>query len=221
MPRERREDKAARAVRILGRLEEAMPEAHIELDHRTPLELLLAVALAAQTTDKRVNLVTPALFRDFPTAAHLAASTPAQLEPYIQSVGLFRTKARNLVALGQALVRDHGGVVPGTRAALAELPGVGQKTAGVVAMHLGTDFAFPVDTHVLRLSGRMDLSRATDPDDVEADLQRLVPKPRWFLGHQLLVWHGRRVCHARSPECHRCVAAALCPRRGVKPQKDA
>ena len=204
---------------ILGRLEAAMPEAHIELDHRTPLELLVAVALSAQTTDRRVNLVTPALFQDFPTAAHYARATPAALEPYLRSVGLFRTKARNLVALGQALEASHQGQVPTSRAALAELPGVGLKTAGVVAMHLGTDFAFPVDTHVLRLAGRMGLSRASTPDGVEADLQRLVPRPRWFLGHQLLVWHGRRVCHARSPECHRCVAEPLCPRRGVKERK--
>jgi endonuclease-3 len=216
MARERREDRARRAVAILARLEEAMPEARIELDHRSPLELLVAVALSAQTTDKRVNLVTPALFRDHPTAAHYARATPAQLEPYIQSVGLFRTKARNLVALGQALEATHGGQVPSTRAALAELPGVGLKTAGVVAIHLGTDHAFPVDTHILRLSARMGLSTASDPDGVEADLRRLLPRERWFLGHQLLIWHGRRVCHARSPECHRCVAEALCPRRGVK-----
>jgi endonuclease-3 len=216
MAREKLEDKARRAAAILARLEQAMPEARIELDHRTPLELLVAVALSAQTTDKRVNLVTPALFRDFPTAAHYARATPAQLEPYIQSVGLFRTKARNLAALGRALEAAHGGQVPPTRAALAELPGVGLKTAGVVAIHLGTDHAFPVDTHILRLSARMGLSTATDPDGVEADLRRLLPRERWFLGHQLLIWHGRRVCHARSPECHRCVAEALCPRRGVK-----
>jgi endonuclease-3 len=216
MARERLDEKARRAVAILARLEQAMPEARIELDHRTPLELLVAVALSAQTTDKRVNLVTPALFRDFPTAAHYARATPAELEPYLRSVGLFRTKSRNLAALGRALEATHGGQVPSSRAALAELPGVGLKTAGVVAIHLGTDHAFPVDTHILRLSARMGLSTATEPDGVEADLRRLVPRERWFLGHQLLIWHGRRVCHARSPECHRCVAEALCPRRGVK-----
>lgn len=216
MPRESREQQRARAGAVLDRLEQAMPEATIELDYRTPLELLVAVALSAQTTDKRVNLVTPALFRDFPTAAHYARATPAKLEGYVKSVGLFRTKAKNLVRLGAALEAEHGGQVPGTRAALATLPGVGLKTAGVVAIHLGGDFAFPVDTHILRLSKRLGLSSRTDPDGVEADLQRLVPKERWFKGHQLLIWHGRRVCHARSPECHRCVAAGLCPRRGVK-----
>jgi endonuclease III len=193
-----------------------MPEAHIELDSSSPLELLVAVVLAAQTTDRRVNQVTPALFRDFPSAAHYAQATQAQVEEYIKTVGLFRNKAKSLIKLGQALVAGHGGQVPISRAALAALPGVGPKTAGVVSMHLGGDEAFPVDTHVLRLSGRLGFSRKTDPDEVEEELQRLVPREGWFKGHQLLVWHGRRVCHARSPECHRCVVAELCPRRGVK-----
>lgn len=208
------EGRRARAVEILRRLDVAMPDARIELTSSTPLELLVAVLLAAQTTDRRVNLVTPALFRDFPTAAHYARATQQQLEEYIKTVGLFRNKAKSLVRLGQALVERHAGVVPTSRAALAELPGVGPKTAGVVSIHLGGDEAFPVDTHVLRLSGRMHFSRAKDPNDVEADLQRLVPRTWWFQGHQLLVWHGRRVCHARSPECHRCVVAELCPSRG-------
>ena len=193
-----------------------MPEAHIELDYTSPLDLLVAVVLAAQTTDRRVNQATPPLFRDYPTAAHYAKATPAELEAYIKTVGLFRNKAKSLVKLGKALVENHGGVVPLSRATLGELPGVGPKTAGVVSMHLGGDTAFPVDTHVLRLSGRLGFSRQTDPNDVEADLQRLVPEAQWFKGHQLLVWHGRRVCHARSPECHRCVVAELCPKRGVK-----
>lgn len=213
--REAADMRARRAEEVLRLLEAAMPEAHIELDASTPLELLVAVLLSAQTTDKRVNLVTPALFRDFPTAESYARADPADLEPYIKTVGLFRNKAKSLAKLGRALLEAHGGVVPLSREALARLPGVGNKTAGVVSMHLGGDVAFPVDTHVRRLAGRLDFSRADDPDDVEADLQRLVPQPRWFQGHQLLVWHGRRVCHARGPECHRCVAAALCPKRGV------
>ena len=219
MAAEARSAKSARAVALLARLDAAMPEAVIELDYRTPLELVVAVALAAQTTDRRVNQVTPALFRDFPSAEHYARATPAELEPYLKTVGLFRNKAKNLANLGKALVSQHQGQVPVRRAVLAQLPGVGQKTAGVVAMHLGGDFAFPVDTHVLRLSKRLGLSTSDDPDDVEADLQKLVPKELWFKGHQLLVWHGRRVCHARSPECHRCVVAGLCPRRGVKATK--
>lgn len=218
--RETQADKVVRAAEVLRRLDQAMPEAHIELDYGSPLDLLVAVLLAAQTTDRRVNQASPPLFKDFPTAAHYAAATPGELEAYIKTVGLFRNKAKSLVKLGQALVARHGGQVPTTRAALAELPGVGPKTAGVVSMHLGGDEAFPVDTHVLRLSGRLGFSQQTDPNDVEADLQRLVPRAGWFKGHQLLVWHGRRVCHARSPECHRCVVVELCPKRGVK-RKDA
>jgi endonuclease-3 len=206
---------------MLAALDRAMPEAVIELDYETPLELLVAVVLSAQTTDKRVNLVTPALFKAFPTTQHYADATPAQLEAYIKTVGLFRNKAKSLVKLGAELVALHAGQVPTTRAALATLPGVGPKTAGVVSIHLGGDFAFPVDTHILRLSKRLGLSNHADPDDVEADLQKLVPREGWFKGHQLLIWHGRRVCHALSPECHRCTIAGLCPRRGVKPAKPA
>ncbi|MEW5741052.1 MAG: endonuclease III [Myxococcota bacterium] len=218
--RESAEEKRARALEILKRLDGAMPEAEIELDFETPLELLVSVVLSAQTTDKRVNLVTPALFRDFPTAQHYAQATPAQLEKYIQTVGLFRNKAKALVKLGQVLVERHGGAVPTTRAELAELPGAGQKTAGVVSIHLGTDKAFPVDTHILRLSKRLGLSTQPDPDGVEADLRKLVPEEWWFKGHQLLIWHGRRCCDARKPECHRCVVAELCPKKGVPKKKE-
>jgi len=218
--RETVDQKRARALEILRRLDGAMPEAEIELDYTTPLELLVAVALSAQTTDKRVNLVTPALFKDFPTAQHYAQAKPEHIEKYIQTVGLFRNKAKNLVKLGQVLVERHGGEVPKTRAELAELPGAGLKTAGVVSIHLGTDKAFPVDTHILRLSKRLELSTKTDPDGVEADLQKLVPEDWWFKGHQLLIWHGRRCCDARKPECHRCVVAELCPKKGVPKKKE-
>ncbi len=215
MARETTEAKRARAAEIIGRLDAAMPEAKIELDYTTPLELVVAVALSAQTTDKRVNLVTPALFARFKTAADYAAAPPAEVEAYIKTVGLFRNKAKNLVKLGQALVARHGGQVPTSRAALAELPGVGNKTAGVVTIHLGADAAFPVDTHILRLGKRLGLTTKSTPDEVEADLQRLVPQELWFKGHQLLIWHGRRCCDALRPECHRCVVADLCPKRGV------
>ncbi|MCC6332616.1 MAG: endonuclease III [Myxococcales bacterium] len=215
----KREQKRARALQILERLDAAMPEAEIELDYQSPLELLVAVVLSAQTTDKRVNLVTPALFKAFPTARHYAQATPAQVEVYIKTVGLFRNKAKALVKLGQVLLDRHGGLVPKTRAELAELPGAGQKTAGVVSIHLGTDKAFPVDTHILRLSKRLGLSTHAEPDEVEADLRNLVPEPWWFKGHQLLIWHGRRCCDARRPECHRCVVAELCPKKGVPKKK--
>ncbi len=213
--------KRARAVEIINRLDAAMPEAKIELDYTTPLELVVAVALSAQTTDRRVNMVTPALFARFKTAADYAAVTPQDVEPFIKTVGLFRNKAKSLVKLGQVLLERHGGEVPRSRAELAELPGVGNKTAGVVSIHLGTDIAFPVDTHILRLSKRLGFTTKVDPDDVEADLRRLVPQELWFKGHQLIIWHGRRCCDALRPECHRCVVAALCPKKGVKLKKAA
>jgi endonuclease III len=214
--RETHAQKSARAATVLSRLAAAMPEAKIELDYRTPLELLVAVILSAQCTDRRVNRVTPELFAAFPDPAAYARSTPAKIAKYINSLGLFRNKAKSLVKLGKALVEEHGGQVPIQRAALAELPGVGPKTAGVVSMHLGGDHAFPVDTHVLRLSARLGFSRNRKPDAVERDLQKLWPAADWFMAHQLLIWHGRRVCHARAPECHRCVVFDLCPRIGVK-----
>jgi len=220
--KERVAQKKARALEVLQRLDHAMPEAKIELDYRTPLELVVAVALSAQTTDKRVNLVTPALFERYRTAADYAQSTPREIQKYIKTVGLFRNKSKNLVKLGQALVEKHGGEVPGRRAELTELPGVGNKTAGVVTIHLGVEKAFPVDTHILRLSRRLGFSTSKDPDDVERDLRKLVPEDWWFKGHQLLIWHGRRVCDALKPECHRCVVAALCPKTGLsKKQKKA
>ncbi len=217
--RETRDARRARAIEIVTRLDAAMPEAKIELDYRTPLELVVAVALSAQTTDKRVNLVTPALFARFPTAAHYAKSNQAELEGYLKTVGLFRNKAKNLLKLGQVLVERHGGAVPLTRAELAELPGVGNKTAGVVTIHLGGENAFPVDTHILRLSKRLGLSTSSEPDGVEADLRKVFPEELWFKAHQLIIWHGRRCCEALRPQCHRCVAAELCPKKGVKLKK--
>jgi endonuclease-3 len=214
--RETIEAKRRRAIEVLGRLETEMPEVRIELDYRTPLELLVAVILSAQCTDKRVNLVTPALFQRFPDAQAYASVKPEAVEPFIQACGLYRSKAKNIVAAAKALVAQHGGVVPSSREALEQLPGVGRKTAGVVCMHLGGDAAFPVDTHVKRLAGRLDFSRQSHPDKIEKDLQALLPPERWFKGHQLLVWHGRRTCFARAPACERCVVADLCPKRGVR-----
>jgi len=213
--RESKSDKRRRAAAILDRLEAHMPEAKIELDYGTPVQLLVSVILSAQCTDKRVNMVTPALFRRFPDAGAFAAADVAEVEDLIRTCGLYRAKARSIVAAAKAIVSEHGGMLPTTRHGLEELPGVGRKTAGVVAIHMGTDQAFPVDTHVLRLSRRMGLSRHTHPDKVEADLSGLLPPQRWAKGHQLLIWHGRRTCLARSPACERCVVNALCPRIGV------
>jgi endonuclease-3 len=156
-------------------------------------------------------MVTPALFAAFPDAASYARATPADLEPFIRSLGLFRSKARNIAAAMGRIAADHGGRVPTTRAALEALPGVGRKTAGVVLVHLGAGHAFPVDTHVGRLARRLGFSRAQRPDAVERDLMRLLPERDWGEAHQLLVWHGRRVCRARSPDCPGCPVRDLCP----------
>jgi endonuclease-3 len=161
-------------------------------------------------------MVTPALFQRFPDAQAYASVKPEVVEPFIQTCGLYRNKAKNIVAAAKALVAQHGGEVPRLREALEKLPGVGRKTAGVVCIHLGGDAAFPVDTHVKRLAWRLGFTRQTDPDKVERDLQALLPSERWMNGHQLLVWHGRRTCFARSPACERCVVADLCPKRGVR-----
>jgi endonuclease-3 len=213
--RETAEQRRGRAARVVDRLEQAMPGVRIELDFGDDLQLLVSVILSAQSTDRRVNLVTPALFAAFPDAAAYARARPEDLWPHLRSLGLFRNKARSIVAAMQALEREHRGRVPRTRDALEALPGVGRKTAGVVLLHLGADEAFPVDTHVGRLARRLGFSAETRPDDVEEDLRRLLPRPRWGLAHQLLVWHGRRVCHARRPACEACPVADLCPRKGV------
>ncbi len=192
-----------------------MPDVKIALEFGTDIELLVSVILSAQSTDVGVNKVTPALFAAFPGASAYAAAEPEALWPYIRSLGLFRNKARAIVAAMQAIAQEHGGRVPRDREALERLPGVGRKTAGVVLVHLGAAQAFPVDTHVGRVSRRLGFTRHEDPDRVEEDLMALVPEARWGRGHQLLVWHGRRTCVARAPACSRCALDDLCPKRGV------
>lgn len=210
----RRETVAARRERtqeILTRLTAEYPDAHCELDHASPLQLLVATILSAQCIDARVNQVTPALFRRFPTAADYASAPLAELEEMVKSTGFFRNKARSLQGLGQALMAHHDGVVPQTMAQLTKLPGVGRKTANVL---LGNAFGIPglvVDTHVGRLAQRLGLTREEDAVRVEEDLQKLVPEPNWTLWSHLLIFHGRRVCAARKPACGRCVLANLCP----------
>ncbi len=204
-----------RAGKVIDRLGEAMPDARIELDFRTDLELLVAVILSAQARDVRVNQATPSLFAAFPDAAAYAAASPEELWPHVRTLGLFRNKAKAIVAAARAMLEGHGGEVPRTREALEALPGVGRKTAGVVLVHLGAGHAFPVDTHVGRLARRLGFSTATDPDRVEEDLSALFPPERWGQAHQLLVWHGRRVCHAAKPDCAGCVVEKLCRKVGV------
>jgi endonuclease-3 len=209
------EARRERAREIVDRLEQAMPDVRIALEFRSDLELLVSVILSAQSTDAGVNRATPALFARFPDAAAYAAVSPEALWPYIRSLGLYRNKAKAIVAAMQVIARDHGGRVPRTRDALEALPGVGRKTAGVVLVHLGAGHAFPVDTHVGRVSRRLDLTRHQDPSKVERDLMALVPEERWARGHQLFVWHGRRTCKALAPACSRCPVEPLCPKRGV------
>lgn len=221
MPREPLLRRRERALQVLARLDAHMPDATIELDFHSPLELLVAVILSAQCTDKRVNQVTPALFRRYPDAAAYASSTLSELESYIASCGLFRSKAKNLQAAASALVEHHQGQVPTRRVDLEALPGVGRKTAGVVGNHLGGEPAFPVDTHVFRVSRRLGLARALVPEKVEAELCALLPASEWVKGHQLLVWHGRRACHARAPACDRCPVEGLCPKTGLAKPRPA
>jgi len=213
--RRRRESAAARAERvgeILGRLGAAYPEARCALEHRSPLELLVATILSAQCTDQRVNQVTPALFRRYPDAAAYAGADLAEVERRIQSTGFFRNKARALVGLGRALVERHGGEVPRTLAELTALPGVGRKTANVVLGNaFGIDEGIVVDTHVARLARRLGLTAADDPVKIEQDLVRLVPRAAWTLWAHLLIFHGRAVCKAPRPRCAECVLADLCP----------
>jgi endonuclease III len=204
-----------RARKILDRLEEAMPGARIELDFGTDLELLVSVILSAQCTDARVNEATPGLFAAFPDAAAYAAARPEALWPHVRSLGLFRNKAKAIVASARVIEAEHGGRVPRTREALEALPGVGRKTAGVVLVHLGAGHAFPVDTHVGRVSRRLGFTRETDPHRVEERMSALLPPERWGKAHQLFVWHGRRTCHARKPDCLGCVVRRMCRRVGV------
>jgi endonuclease III len=216
MPRETKEAKKARALRIVEKLEKAIPEAKIALRYEDELQLLVAVMLSAQCTDAVVNTVTPALFARYPTAADYARAQPEELMQMIRRVGLFRTKAKNLSAAMRILSERHQGALPRDREALRELPGVGWKTAGVVVNHAFGTPALPVDTHVGRVSRRLGLTRQEDPAKVEAELSALLPETSWGRAHQLFIWHGRRTCIARKPLCSRCPVEKLCPRKGVK-----
>jgi len=203
---------AAHALEILARLKREYPDAHCELDFETPLQLLIATILSAQCTDKRVNMVTPELFRAFPTAHDLAAAEPERLEEMIRSTGFFRNKTKSLIGMSAAVTELHGGEVPRTMAELVLLPGVGRKTANVVLGNaFGTNEGVVVDTHVGRLVVRLGLTNETDPVKVEQILMRLIPRDDWTLISHLLIFHGRRVCIARAPRCGECVLNDICP----------
>ena len=205
-------DLTAHALEILARLKREYPDAHCELDFETPLQLLIATILSAQCTDKRVNMVTPELFRTFPDAESLSIADPEKLEGLIKSTGFFRNKTKSLLGMSGAIVERHNGKVPSTMEDLVKLPGVGRKTANVV---LGNAFdineGVVVDTHVGRLSVRLGLTDETDPVKVEQALMKLFPRDDWALLSHLLIFHGRRVCIARSPRCESCVLADVCP----------
>ena len=210
--RESRAAKRQRTATILQRLRREYPGAACALQHRDALELLVATILSAQCTDKRVNEVTPALFRRYPTAEAYAEADLAELEQAVRPTGFFRNKARALQGVGRALGERHGGAVPASMAELTALPGVGRKTANVVLGNaFGENVGVVVDTHVGRLSRRLGLSLHDDPEKVERDLMALVPQPEWTLWSHLLIDHGRNICLARKPRCAACVLADLCP----------
>jgi len=203
---------AVRAPELLRRLKAAYPDATCALDHQNAFQLIVATILSAQCTDARVNMVTPSLFARYPDAHALAAARQEEVEEIIRSTGFFRNKARNLIAMAQALVERHGGEVPSTMDALQVLPGVGRKTANVVLGNaFGINEGVTVDTHVSRLSQLLQLTRHEDPVKIEQDLMPIFPREDWALLSHLLIFHGRQVCIARRPQCGGCVLVDLCP----------
>jgi len=213
-PKKRRRKKpdAKFAAEVYDRLAAHYPDAHCALDFNSPFQLTVATILSAQCTDKRVNMVTPALFKRYKTPVAMAAANPEELEEMIKSTGFFRNKTKSLIGMSAAVAERHGGKVPNTMDDLVKLPGVGRKTANVV---LGNAFdkneGVVVDTHVGRVSERLALTNETDPVKIEQDLVKLFPRQRWTMLSHLLIWHGRRVCDARKPRCEACIVSGLCP----------
>jgi endonuclease-3 len=217
MPRELLEAKIARTKKIIAALRQAYPTAHCELNFSNPLELLIATILSAQCTDKRVNIVTGDLFKKYRSAADFANAALPELEQAVKTTGFFRNKAKNIQSAARSIVEKHQGEVPRTMEELIELGGVGRKTANVVLGNaFNTNVGIVVDTHVARLSFRLGLTGETDPVKIELALIKLVPQQQWTLFSHLLIWHGRRRCFARNPDCEHCEVKALCPRVGVK-----
>jgi endonuclease-3 len=200
------------AAVVYDRLVASYPDAHCALDFKTPFQLLIATILSAQCTDKRVNMVTPALFKRYPTPAALAAARPEELEEMIKSTGFFRNKTKSLIGMSTAIAERHSGRVPSEMESLVKLPGVGRKTANVV---LGNAFekneGVVVDTHVTRLSQRLGLTKNEDAVKIEQDLMTLFPREQWTMLSHLLIEHGRRICEARRPKCEQCFLNDICP----------
>ncbi|MCK9554933.1 endonuclease III [bacterium] len=208
-----------RAKKIYGLLLKEYPDAKTALNFSTPLQLLVATILSAQCTDERVNIVTPRLFKKYRTAAAFANAARHELEQEIKSTGFFRNKAKNIIACCKGIVEKHGGKVPSAMEELTGLPGIGRKTANVI---LGNVFGIPgivVDTHVIRLSGRIGLTKEKDPVKIEFDLMKILDKTKWTMFSHLLIFHGRRVCRARRPVCYKCSIAKICsyPEKTEKP----
>ena len=207
---------AQRLAEIICALRTAHPDVHCALHHRNPLQLLIATILSAQCTDERVNLVTPALFARYHTAADFAAALPGELEALIRSTGFFRNKARSIRACCRAIADQHHGTVPNQLADLIPLAGIGRKTANVVlGVPYGKAEGIVVDTHVTRLSRRLGLTRQTTPEKIESALMKIVPQTDWIDFSHLLIWHGRRRCTARKPDCAHCELARRCPKIGL------
>jgi len=216
MPRETTEVKAVRTRKILAGLQQTYPDAHCELNFANPLQLLIATILSAQCTDKQVNLVTAELFKTYRNALDFADADLAKLEQAVRTTGFFRNKAKNIQACCRALMEKHGGAVPRTMMELTALGGVGRKTANVVLGNaFGINEGVVVDTHVTRLTNRLGLTRQTDAEKIEQELMRLVPREQWTLFSHWLIWHGRRRCDARRPDCMGCEIKQYCPQIGV------
>ncbi len=212
MARESKKARSQRSAEVFDLLAEEYPQARCELDFTDPFQLGVATILSAQTTDERVNMVTPELFRRYPDAGSLAGARQEDVEEIVRSTGFFRNKAKNIIGFARGVVGEHDGEVPRTMEALSALPGVGRKTANVILGNaFGVDEGVVVDTHVKRLAGRLAFSDEETPEKIERDLMDLFPRERWTLLSHLLIWHGRRVCDARKPRCEACVVSHLCP----------
>jgi endonuclease-3 len=217
MSRESLQAKAVRLKKIIAALDRTYPEAHCELDYAGPLQLLIATILSAQCTDKRVNIVTTDLFKKYRSAVDYANAPLAELEQAVKSTGFFRNKAKNIQACCRKLVELHAGNVPRTMEELTQLDGVGRKTANVVLGNaFGINVGVVVDTHIARLSQRLGLTKQKTPEKIELELMALVPQKQWTLFSHWLIWHGRRCCVARRPDCEGCEIKKLCPRIGLK-----
>ncbi len=212
MPRESKKARAERAQRVYDLLRAEYPDAHCELDHDNAFQLAVATILSAQTTDVRVNMVTPQLFQRYPDAEALANAQQEDVEEIVRSTGFFRNKARNIIGFARGLMADYDGEVPPDMKALAALPGVGRKTDNVILGNaFGIDEGVVVDTHVKRLSNLLRFTKEKTPEKVQRDLMGIFPRDHWTMLSHLLIWHGRRVCDARNPRCELCVVAHLCP----------